>query len=61
MREDGEWVSARFGSNFCLSLLNKKDTVLRPGKYMFMVDPHWNISSLHNKLYKEVLIDVYAP
>jgi hypothetical protein len=42
------------------SLLNHKIT-LKPGKYIFMIDPVWNGTTDNDDLYREVLIDIYAP
>lgn len=42
------------------SLLNQQ-VRLEPGKYIFMIDPVWNSSAEANPLYKEVLVDIYAP
>ena len=42
------------------SLLNSKIN-LPPGKYIFMIDPIWNQTSLNDQLYQEVLVDIYAP
>ena len=42
------------------SLLNQQ-VRLEPGKYIFMIDPVWNSSAETNPLYKDVLIDIYAP
>ena len=34
---------------------------MQPGKYVFMIDPIWN-STVHNDdIYKEVMVDIYAP
>ena len=34
---------------------------LRPGKYIFMIDPIWNSTSENDQMYKEILVDIYAP
>ena len=34
---------------------------LKPDTYVFMVDPLWNKTAENSRLYKEVLIDIYAP
>lgn len=60
MTESGEFVNARFGSRFTFSLLNGK-THLKAGKYIFMVDPLWNNTIENDDMYREVLVDVYAP
>ena len=60
MTERGEFVHGRFGSGFAFSLLND-NIVLKPGKYIIMVDPLWNESVENDQLYKEVLIDIYCP
>lgn len=61
MTDSGEFVSARFGSRFNFSLLNQKKIILKPGKYIFMIDPVWNDTVLNDESYREVLIDIYAP
>ena len=60
MTESGEFVNARFGSRFTFSLLNGK-TMLKPGKYIFMIDPLWNETIENDDMYREVLVDIYAP
>lgn len=60
MTERGEFIHGRFGSGFTFSLLTEKQ-VLLPGKYIVMIDPMWNDSSENSALYREVLIDIYAP
>jgi len=60
MSEQGELISARFGNRFTFSLLNSK-IALKPGKYIIMIDPLWNASVENNDMYREVLIDIYAP
>ena len=60
MTESGEFVKARFGSRFNFSLLNQKLT-LKPGKYVFMIDPVWNDTTSNDPNYTDVLVDVYAP
>ena len=61
MTENGEFVNGRFGGqNFNFSLMNEHD-VLKPGKYVIMVDPLWNKSAELNRQYKEVMLDIYAP
>ena len=60
MTAKGEFVNARFGKNFMFSLLNQKIT-LKPGKYIFMIDPIWNSTTENDEAYREVLIDVYCP
>ena len=52
MNDKGELINARFGSSFCFSLLNQKDSMLQPGKYILMVDPLWNATSANDDLYK---------
>ena len=42
------------------SLLNQK-IILKPGKYIIMVDPLWDDTTDNDESYKEVLIDIYAP
>ena len=42
------------------SLLNQKIT-LKPGKYIFMIDPVWNGTTDNDDLYREVLVDISAP
>ena len=42
------------------SLMNSKID-LKPGKYIFMVDPVWDPSAELSEEYKDVLVDVYAP
>ena len=61
MTDKGTLVNAKFGSKFMFSLLNDKNTVLKPGKYVFMVDPIWNEESDNDEAFREVLIDVYGP
>ena len=39
--EKGELVNAKFGSKFMFSLLNE-DVILKPGKYVILVDPIWD-------------------
>ena len=41
MTDKGEFIHARYGNGFTFSLLTEK-IVLKPGKYIVMVDPHWN-------------------
>lgn len=60
MSEQGELISARFGNRFTFSLLNSK-IALKPGKYIIMIDPLWNATAENNDMYREVLIDIYAP
>ena len=60
MTAEGEFINARFGSRFMFSLLNQK-IVLKPGKYIVLVDPLWDDSADNDQSYKEVLVDVYAP
>ena len=60
MTASGEFINARFGSRFMFSLLNQKIT-LKPGKYIFMIDPVWNGTTDNDDLYREVLVDIYAP
>ena len=60
MTESGEFVNARFGNRFTFSLLNEQVT-LKAGKYIVMIDPLWNESVQNDDMYREVLIDVYAP
>ena len=56
----GEFVTARFGKRFMFSLLNQRIT-LQPGKYIFMIDPIWNKTVNNDELFKDVLVDIYAP
>lgn len=60
MTAAGEFINARFGNRFMFSLLNQKIS-LRPGKYVFMIDPIWNSTTANSPLFEEVLVDVYAP
>ena len=60
MTEEGEFVTGKFGNDFTFSLLNE-NIILKPGKYIIMVDPHWNASSTLDRSYKEVLVDIYSP
>ena len=60
MTAAGEFVNARFGNRFMFSLLNQ-DITVKPGKYIFMIDPVWNASAENSPDYKQVLIDVYGP
>ena len=60
MTDKGEFIHGRFGSGFTFSLLTEK-IVLKPGKYIIMVDPIWNKSAKNDQLYKDVLIDIYCP
>lgn len=60
MTATGEFINARFGNRFMFSLLNQKIS-LRAGKYVFMIDPIWNTTVDNDPLYKEVLVDIYAP
>ena len=60
MTDKGKFINARFGSRFTFSLLNQK-VKLQPGKYIIMVDPLWNQTILNDDMYREVLVDVYAP
>ena len=61
MTDKGTLVNAKFGSKFMFSLLNDKNTVLKPGKYVFMIDPIWNEESDNDDAFREVLIDIYGP
>ena len=40
--------------------MNEKIT-LQPGKYIIMIDPLWNETILNDDMYREVLLDIYAP
>ena len=60
MTEKGEYVTANFGSRFSFSCLNEKIN-LAPGKYIIMIDPLWNDTVDNDDMYREVLIDIYAP
>ena len=61
MTESGEFVSAKFGSNFMQSLLIDHLT-LAAGTYCVMIDPIWNASvSINPLLHKIVILDAYAP
>lgn len=60
MSDKGEFISARYGSRFNFSLLNQKIT-LKPGKYVFMIDPIWNDTANNHPNYKDVLVDIYGP
>jgi len=60
MTESGEFVNARFGNRFTFSLLNDH-TSLKPGKYIIMIDPLWNQTTDNDAMYREVLVDIYAP
>ena len=60
MTEKGEFVTANFGSRFSFSCLNEKIN-LAPGKYIIMIDPLWNDTVDNDDMYREVLIDIYAP
>lgn len=60
MTDKGEFVTARFGNKFTFSCLNEKIT-LKPGKYIIMVDPIWNTTIENDELYREILVDIYAP
>ena len=60
MTATGEYVASRFGKSFMFSLLNNK-TKLQAGKYIFMIDPVWNSSADNSDLYREIMIDVFAP
>lgn len=62
MTEQGEFVHARYGKRFTFSLLNIKENItLKPGKYIVMVDPLWNETADNDAMYREVLLDIYAP
>ena len=60
MTDKGEFINGRYGSDFTFSLLTEK-IVLKPGKYIIMVDPMWNKSAENDRLYREVLVDIYCP
>lgn len=60
MTATGKFITARFGSRFMFSLLNQHIR-LEPGKYIFMIDPVWNACAEAQPLYKDVIIDIYAP
>jgi len=60
MTESGQFINARYGSRFTFSMLNEK-LVLQPGRYIVMIDPHWNNTSDNDTMYKEVLLDLYGP
>jgi hypothetical protein len=60
MSEKGEFIGARYGNRFTFSLNNDK-LVLNPGKYIIMIDPVWNETVDNSDMYREVLVDVYAP
>ena len=60
MTTSGEFIGARFGKRFNFSLLNNNN-ILNPGKYIVMIDPLWNETIRNDDLYKEVLVDIYAP
>lgn len=60
MTESGEFVSARFGNRFTFSLLNGKIT-LKPGRYIVMLDPLWNVTVENDPMYTECLLDIYGP
>lgn len=34
---------------------------MKPGNYVFMVDPIWNASANNDEKYRDVLVDIYAP
>ena len=62
MTEKGEFVHARYGKRFTFSLLNIKENIsLQPGRYVVMVDPLWNDTADNDSMYREVLIDIFAP
>ena len=62
MTEKGEFVAARYGKRFTFSLLNiKENLTLKPGKYVVMIDPLWNDFTNNDPMYREVLLDIYAP
>ena len=60
MTDKGEFINGRYGNDFTFSLLTEK-IVLKPGKYIIMIDPQWNKSTDNDRLYREVLIDIYCP
>ena len=60
MTESGEFVNAKFGSRFTFSLLHG-ESELKAGKYIVMVDPLWNQTIDNDEMYREILLDVYAP
>lgn len=60
MTAKGEFVGARYGNRFTFSLLND-NVILQPGKYVIMIDPIWNETTENDVMYREVLVDVYAP
>ena len=60
MSDQGEFISACFGSRFTYSLMNKECN-LQPGRYIIMIDPIWNETTKNQSEYQDVLIDVYAP
>lgn len=60
MTASGEFVNAKFGNQFMFSLLNKKIT-MKAGKYIVMIDPVWNSTVKNNDLYREIMVDIYAP
>ena len=60
MTDKGKFINARFGSRFTFSLLNQK-IKLEPGRYIIMIDPLWNQTILNDDMYREVLVDIYAP
>ena len=62
MTEQGEFIRARFGKRFTFSLANiREDITLKPGKYIVMVDPLWNETAENDPMYREILVDIYAP
>ena len=62
MTESGQFVHARYGKRFTFSLADiKENIVLKPGKYIVMVDPLFNETAENDPMYREVLVDIYAP
>lgn len=39
----------------------KENLTLKPGKYVVMIDPLWNETTENDPMYREVLLDIYAP
>jgi hypothetical protein len=58
-KSDGTFVKANVGDDFLFSLHNE-EVVLTPGEYTMMIDPIWNDVASSDRLYKEILVDIYS-
>lgn len=62
MTQAGELVCgySKYDFNNCLYSVDL-NTVLEPGTYIVAVDAVWDKCVSQNKLYKDIVFDVYAP